>query len=88
MSETINITPEVAAMNTAIKHCADKGIKSGLKGKQHAAILTKWAFASEEQSTEYTFAGFVVLENGSALRQKLEKAGHISKTETLEETWM
>ena len=88
MTEEIKITPEVAAVNVAIKHCADKGIKSGLKGKQHAAILTKWAMSAKERDVDFLFAGMAALENGSALRKKLENGHHLSETVSLEESWM
>jgi len=70
------------ALKAAIAYVSRKGIKQGLTGKQHAGILVEWATESEGLSPVERWAGFLELENGSALRQKLEKAGHLAKDAT------
>lgn len=74
-----------AALKVAKEYVTRKGIKSGLNGKQHAGILTAWAVESEAMTPEERWGGFVELENGSALRQKLEKSGTLaSEAKTIE----
>lgn len=82
-------------MNVAIRYLSDKGIESGMKGKQHAGILTRWALEcqEEERTAGEMLVGMNELcaGNSSALRQKLEKAGHLVKTndaEKLEEDYL
>jgi hypothetical protein len=67
------------ALKAATDYVSKKGIKSGLNGKQHAGILTAWATESEGLAPMERWAGFLELANGSALRQKLEKAGKLAK---------
>jgi len=67
------------ALKVATDYVSKKGIKSGLNGKQHAGILTAWAVESEGLAPMERWAGFLELENGSALRQKLEKKGTLAK---------
>lgn len=80
---TITVTP---ALNIAIDYVAEKKVTSGLTGKQHAGILVR--AVEEVTGVEFTpddrlklFAAFVELENGSALRQKLEKLGKLTVVE-------
>lgn len=73
---------------TAIKAAGEwvksKGITAGLTGDQHAGILVN---AVKETGLELTtedllnlFFTFKELENGSALRQKLEKGDYLKAT--------
>lgn len=67
------------ALKAACDYITRKGIKSGLTGKQHAGILAAWAVESDSLASLERWAGFLELANGSALRQKLEKAGKLHK---------
>lgn len=75
-----------AAIAAAQDLCKSKSITAGLTGLQHARILFHWveeqgllADASKEEKLTLLF-GFCELENGSALRQKLEKKGTLAAT--------
>lgn len=71
-----------AALKAAIAYITRKGIKQGLTGKQHAGVLVEWANESADLTPVERWAGFLELENGSALRQKLEKKGTLAKDAT------
>lgn len=75
------------AMGIAKDYCTKKGIKAGLTQKQHTGILvtTIEEVTGVELTTEDKVKLFQVmyhLANGSALRQKLEKAKVLTPTQT------
>lgn len=75
-TEQINTAGE-EAVKAAGDYCKLKSISAGLTGKQHAGAMVHAlcdAGLLAEEHKMHAFAILAELENGSALRQKLEKA--------------
>lgn len=74
------------AVKAAADYCKGRGIAAGLTGKQHAGAmvhaLMDAGLVNEEQKL-HAFAILAEMENGSALRQKLEKLGALGKAATI-----
>lgn len=74
------------AVKAAGDYCKKFGIVAGLTGKQHAGAITHALIDAgliDESRKLEAFAIVNALENGSALRQKLEAAGNLGKAVTV-----
>lgn len=83
------------AAELAIKSCADyckaRGITSGLTGKQHAGMIVHSLMDAgivDEANKLEAFAIVAALENGSALRQKLEKEKVLGQAATVAQSYI